>query len=60
MFSIHSKDIKMIKLIFQIVWHFIMRPDKILITIALPLIMLITGNYEQNLFEYKKFMLDKY
>jgi hypothetical protein len=50
----------MIKLIFQIMWHFIRRPDKILITIALPLIMLITGNYEQNLFEYKKFMLDKY
>ena len=50
----------MIKAFSKIIWHFIYtRPDKILLTAVLPLIMLGTWDYYNNLNEYKKFMMDK-
>ena len=50
----------MIKTFSQIIWHFIYaRPDKILITIILPLLMLGTLDYRNNMQEYKKFIMDK-
>jgi len=50
----------MIKTFTQIIWHFIYtRPDKILVTIILPLIILGTWNYANNMREYKNFILDK-
>jgi hypothetical protein len=50
----------MIKAFAKIIWHFIyVRPDKILITIMLPLLMLGTWDYNNNLREYKKFILDR-
>ena len=50
----------MIKALVKIIWHFIyVRPDKILITIMLPLLMLGTWDYKDNMREYKKFILDK-
>ena len=51
----------MIKTFSQIIWHFIYaRPDKILITIILPLLMLGTLDYRNNMQEYKKFIMDKW
>lgn len=50
----------MIKAFAKIIWHFIYnRPDKTLVTIILPLIMLGTWDYNNNLREYKKFIWDK-
>ena len=50
----------MIKTLSQIIWHFIYsRPDKLLITIILPLIMLGTWDYRNNMQEYKRFIMDK-
>jgi hypothetical protein len=49
----------MIKSLLQLIQHFILRPDKILITIILPLLILITLDYDGNISEYKKFMLDR-
>ena len=50
----------MIKAFARIIWHFIyVRPDKILITIILPLVMWGTLDIDNNLREYKKFIWDK-
>ena len=50
----------MIKTLAQIIWHFIYtRPDKIFITIILPLIIIATGDYNNNIKEYKSFIFDK-
>jgi len=50
----------MIKSFARIIWHFIYaRPDKILITIMLPLLMLGTWDYRKNIKEYKDFIFDK-
>ena len=50
----------MIKALARIIWHFVyIRPDKILITIILPLLMLGTWDYYNNLRAYKDFMWDK-
>jgi hypothetical protein len=51
----------MLKTLSQIIWHFIFaRPDKILITIILPLLMLGTWDYRNNIKEYKDFIFDNY
>ena len=48
----------MIKTFTQIIWHFIYnRPDKILVTIILPLLILGTWDYRNNMQEYKNFIL---
>jgi len=51
---------QLIKIFFQMIWHFLYyRPDKILVTIILPFIIICTQNYNQNMLEYKKFIFDK-
>jgi hypothetical protein len=50
----------MIKTLSQIIWHFVYtRPDKILVTVMLPLLMLGTWDYTNNMREYKDFIFDK-
>ena len=50
----------MIKTFIQIIWHFIYtRPDKVLVTIILPLLILGTWDYANSIKEYKRFILDK-
>ena len=49
----------MIKSFSKLIWHFINRPDKILITLMLPVLMLVTFNYRDNLREYKNFIFDR-
>jgi hypothetical protein len=48
------------KTLFSIIWHFVYhRPDKILVTIMLPVMMIMTFNFRDNLREYKNFIWDK-
>jgi hypothetical protein len=50
----------MIKATAKLIGHFVYhRPDKILVTIILPVLILATANYKQNLQEYKNFIFDK-
>lgn len=47
----------MLKSIFNLVWYFIYRrPDKILITMLLPALIIVTLNYGENIRHYKEFM----
>jgi hypothetical protein len=44
----------------KLIGHFIFnRPDKILITLILPILMIMTFNYRDNLREYKDFIFDR-
>jgi hypothetical protein len=43
----------------KLITHFINRPDKILITLMLPILMIMTFNYRDNLREYKDFIFDR-
>lgn len=50
----------MIKALANLVGHFVYnRPDKILITLMLPVLMIMTFNYKDNLREYKNFIFDR-
>jgi hypothetical protein len=50
----------MIKAFARLIGHFIInRPDKILITLMLPILIFMTFNIKDNLREYKNFIFDK-
>ena len=50
----------MIKTFLKIIWHFIYnRPDKLLLTIILPILIIGTFNYHDNMQNYKDFIFDK-
>jgi hypothetical protein len=50
----------MFKSLAKLIGHFVYnRPDKILITLMLPILMIITLNYKDNLREYKNFIFDR-
>lgn len=50
----------MIKSFARLIGHFVInRPDKILITLMLPILMIMTFNYRDNLREYKNFIFDR-
>jgi hypothetical protein len=50
----------MFKAFARLIKHFVYnRPDKILITLMLPVLMIITFNYRDNLREYKNFIFDR-
>lgn len=50
----------MIKALAKLIGHFVInRPDKILITLMLPVLMIITFNYRDNMREYKNFIFDR-
>lgn len=50
----------MIKSLANLIKHFVYnRPDKILITLILPVLMIMTFNYRDNLREYKDFIFDR-
>jgi len=55
-----NKVINMFKSFARLIGHFVYnRPDKILITLMLPVLMIITFNYRDNLREYKNFIFDR-
>jgi hypothetical protein len=50
----------MFKALARLIKHFVYnRPDKILITLMLPVLMIMTFNYRDNLREYKNFIFDR-
>jgi hypothetical protein len=50
----------MFKSFTNLIKHFVYnRPDKILITLMLPILMIMTFNYRDNLREYKNFIFDR-
>jgi hypothetical protein len=49
----------MFKILFGFLWHFVNRPDKILLTMVLPLIMILTLDVSENLENYRDFMFDR-
>jgi hypothetical protein len=50
----------MFKSLAKLIGHFVYnRPDKILITLMLPVLMIMTFNYRDNLREYKNFIFDR-
>jgi hypothetical protein len=50
----------MFKAFAKLIEHFVYnRPDKILITLMLPVLMIMTFNYRDNLREYKNFIFDR-
>lgn len=55
-----NKVIKMFKSFLNLVGHFVFhRPDKILVTMMLPVMMIMTFNFRDNLREYKNFIWDR-
>ena len=52
--------LSLLNTIWQIVLHFAYyRPDKLLATIILPILMVFTLNVQDNVREYKNFIMDK-
>jgi hypothetical protein len=50
----------MFKSFAKLIGHFVYnRPDKILITLILPILILVTFNYRDNMREYKNFIFDR-
>ena len=59
-YSNFNKGHNMFKAFARLIKHFVYnRPDKILITLMLPVLMIITFNYRDNLREYKAFIFDR-
>ena len=55
-----NKGHNMFKALAKLIGHFVYnRPDKILITLMLPFLILATFNYRDNLREYKNFIFDR-
>jgi hypothetical protein len=50
----------MIKSLSKLIGHFVYhRPDKILVTLMLPVFIVMTFSYKDNLREYKNFIFDR-